>query len=74
MRARPGGLAHAHFEGREGALGVHIPGRRDKQRPGGEEGIPLVMMRDDRYAVALADAFTRVTNGNKIGVCTVMGG
>jgi len=40
----------------------------------GEEGIPLVMMRDDRYAVALADAFTRVTNGNEIGVCTVMGG
>ena len=40
----------------------------------GEEGIPLVMMRDDRYAVALADAFSRVTNGNEIGVCTVMGG
>jgi len=40
----------------------------------GEEGVPLVMMRDDRYAVALADAFSRVTNGTRIGVCTVMGG
>ena len=40
----------------------------------GEEGVPLIMMRDDRYAVALADAFSRVTNGTQIGVCTVMGG
>ena len=27
----------------------------------GREGMPLVMMRDDRYAVALADAFSRIT-------------
>jgi acetolactate synthase-1/2/3 large subunit len=40
----------------------------------GQEGVPLVMMRDERYAVALADAFSRVTGGKKIGVCTVMGG
>jgi acetolactate synthase-1/2/3 large subunit len=40
----------------------------------GQEGIPMVMMRDERYAVALADATSRVTNGNQIGVCTVMGG
>ena len=40
----------------------------------GEEGVPMVMMRDERYAVAVADAFSRVTNGKKIGVCTVMGG
>ncbi|MBN1687406.1 MAG: hypothetical protein JW852_12170 [Spirochaetales bacterium] len=39
-----------------------------------EEGIKLVMMRDERYAVALADALARVTGGRKIGVCTVMGG
>ena len=39
-----------------------------------EEGLRLIMMRDDRYAVALADAFSRVTGGKKIGVCTVMGG
>ena len=40
----------------------------------GQEGVPLVMMRDERYAVALADAFSRVTGGKRIGVCTVMGG
>jgi len=40
----------------------------------GQEGIPLVMMRDERYAVAVADAFSRVTGGKRIGVCTVMGG
>ncbi len=39
-----------------------------------EEGIPLLMMRDERYAVALADGFSRVTGGQKIGVCSVMGG
>ena len=39
-----------------------------------EEGVPLLMMRDERYAVAIADAFSRVTDGQKIGVCTVMGG
>ena len=38
-----------------------------------EEGIPLVMMREERYAAAVADAFSRVTNGRQIGVCTVMG-
>ncbi|MBM3235735.1 hypothetical protein FJZ31_05505 [Candidatus Poribacteria bacterium] len=40
----------------------------------GQEGIPIFMMRDERYAVAVADAFSRVTGGKKIGVCTVMGG
>ncbi len=40
----------------------------------GQEGVPIIMMRDERYAVALADAFSRVTNGRKNGVCTVMGG
>jgi thiamine pyrophosphate-dependent acetolactate synthase large subunit-like protein len=39
-----------------------------------EEGIPLLMMRDERYAAAVADAFSRVTGGNQIGVCSVMGG
>ena len=39
----------------------------------GEEGLRLIMMRDERYAVAVADAFSRVTGGKKIGVCTVMG-
>ncbi len=39
----------------------------------GEEGIPIIMMRDERYTVAVADAFSRITGGKKIGVCTVMG-
>jgi acetolactate synthase-1/2/3 large subunit len=38
----------------------------------GREGIPMVMMRDDRYAVAVADAYSRIS-GN-VGVCTVQGG
>ncbi len=40
----------------------------------GREGIPIVMMRDDRYAVAVADAFSRITAGRQIGVCTFQGG
>lgn len=40
----------------------------------GREGVPLVMMRDDRYAIALADGFSRATAGERIGVCTVQGG
>ncbi|MCI0798589.1 MAG: hypothetical protein J4O06_07390 [Chloroflexi bacterium] len=40
----------------------------------GQEGIPMVMMRDDRYAVALADAFSRINAGSRIGVCTFQGG
>ena len=40
----------------------------------GQEGVPMVMMRDDRYAVALADAFSRITAGQRIGVCTFQGG
>ena len=40
----------------------------------GREGIPMVMMRDDRYAVALADAYSRINAGSKIGVCTFQGG
>ena len=27
----------------------------------GREGVPMLMMRDDRYAVAVADAFSRIT-------------
>ena len=40
----------------------------------GREGMPMVMMRDDRYAVAVADAFSRIMGGTKIGVCTFQGG
>src|SRR3954453_4842680 len=44
----------------------------------GREGVPMLMMRDDRYAVAVADAFSRITagsqTGSRIGVCTFQGG
>ena len=40
----------------------------------GEEGVPNFMVRDERYAVAVADAFSRVSNGKRFGVCSVMGG
>jgi acetolactate synthase-1/2/3 large subunit len=40
----------------------------------GTEGVPILMMREERYAVAVADAFSRVTGGKQIGVCTLMGG
>jgi thiamine pyrophosphate-dependent acetolactate synthase large subunit-like protein len=40
----------------------------------GEEGMPIVMMRDERFATAVADAYSRVTGGKNIGVCSVMGG
>jgi acetolactate synthase-1/2/3 large subunit len=38
----------------------------------GEEGVPILMMGEERFAVAIADGFSRVTNGKQIGVCTVM--
>ncbi|MCZ6876315.1 MAG: thiamine pyrophosphate-binding protein [bacterium] len=40
----------------------------------GRANIPILMMRDDRYAIAVADAFSRITGGKKIGVATVQGG
>jgi acetolactate synthase-1/2/3 large subunit len=38
----------------------------------GQEGVPIVMMGEERFAVAVADAFSRVTQGKQIGVCTIM--
>ena len=38
----------------------------------GQEDMPLLMMRDERYAVATADAFSRFTNGKKIGIVTTI--
>jgi len=38
----------------------------------GEEGVPIYMMGEERFAVAVADAFSRVTCGKRIGVCTIM--
>ena len=40
----------------------------------GEEGMPLMMVRTERFAVAVADAYSRATNRKKIGVSAVMGG
>jgi acetolactate synthase I/II/III large subunit len=40
----------------------------------GEEGVPILMMGEERFAVAVADGFSRVTSGKQIGVCTVMAG
>jgi acetolactate synthase-1/2/3 large subunit len=40
----------------------------------GEEGVPILMMGEERFAVAVADAFSRVTQGKQIGACTVMAG
>src|SRR3974377_217249 len=44
----------------------------------GREGVPMLMMRDDRYAVAVADAFSRITagsqGGSRIGVAPFQGG
>jgi len=40
----------------------------------GEEGVKNLMMRDERYAVAVADGYSRVSDGKAIGVCSVMGG
>lgn len=39
-----------------------------------EEKLRIVMMRDERFAIALADGFSRATNGKKIGVFAIQGG
>jgi acetolactate synthase-1/2/3 large subunit len=40
----------------------------------GEEGVDNFMVRDERYAIAVADGYSRVSNGKGFGVCSVMGG
>jgi acetolactate synthase-1/2/3 large subunit len=40
----------------------------------GEEGVPNLMMRTERFAVAIADGYSRVSNGKRIGVCSIQGG
>lgn len=39
-----------------------------------EESLRIVMMREERFAVALADAYSRASNGKKIGVFSIQGG
>ncbi len=38
----------------------------------GEENMRILMMGEERFAVAVADGYSRVTCGKQIGVCTVM--
>src|ERR1700746_3697328 len=40
----------------------------------GREGVPMLMMRDDRHAGAGADRFPPTTSGARIGVCPFQGG
>jgi acetolactate synthase-1/2/3 large subunit len=41
----------------------------------GDEGeIPIIMMRDERYGVAVADAYSRLGDGKRFGVTTLLGG
>ena len=42
--------------------------------PAHEENLRIVMMRNERFAVALADGYSRASNGKKIGVFNVQGG
>jgi acetolactate synthase-1/2/3 large subunit len=39
-----------------------------------EENLRIVMMRNERFAVAVADGYSRASNGKKIGVFNVQGG
>ena len=39
-----------------------------------EEDLRIIMMRNERFAVALADGYSRASNGKKIGVFNVQGG
>jgi thiamine pyrophosphate-dependent acetolactate synthase large subunit-like protein len=52
----------------------HFPSCKVNNAVGDEGQIPLIMMRDERYGVAVADAFSRLSDGKKIGVCTLQGG
>jgi hypothetical protein len=40
----------------------------------GEEGVPIYMMGEERFGIAVADAYSRITCGRQIGVCTAMAG
>ena len=39
-----------------------------------EEGLRIIMMRDERFATAIADGYSRASNGKKIGVFSFQGG
>ncbi|MCL5027205.1 MAG: thiamine pyrophosphate-binding protein [Chloroflexi bacterium] len=50
-----------------------FPSCRLNNAIGDEGGLPMIMMRDERYGVAVADAFSRLSDGKKFGVCTMQG-
>ena len=52
----------------------HFPSCKMNNAIGDEGGLPLIMMRDERFGVAVADAFSRLSDGKKFGVCTMQGG
>ncbi len=59
----------------EGTLFVsQFPSCKVNNAIGDEGGLPLIMMRDERYGVAVADAFSRLSDGKRFGVSTVQGG
>ena len=43
-------------------------------RAASEEHLRIIMMRNERFAVALADGYSRASNGTKIGVFNIQGG
>ena len=43
-------------------------------RSGGDGGDPAIVCRQERVGVGIADGFTRVTNGRRIGVFTMQAG
>lgn len=51
-----------------------FPSCRINNDIGDEGGLPLIMMRDERYGVAVADAYSRLGDGKRFGVCTLQGG
>jgi thiamine pyrophosphate-dependent acetolactate synthase large subunit-like protein len=51
----------------------HFPSCEMNNAIGDEGGVPLIMMRDERFGVAIADAFSRVSDGKRFGVCTMQG-
>jgi acetolactate synthase-1/2/3 large subunit len=60
---------------KEGAAFVTLfPSCKINNAIGDEGKIPLLLMRDERFGVGVADAFSRLSDGNQFGVCTLQGG
>jgi thiamine pyrophosphate-dependent acetolactate synthase large subunit-like protein len=60
---------------KEGAAFVTLfPSCKINNAIGDEGKIPLILMRDERFGVGVADAFSRLSDGKRFGVCTLQGG